>query len=78
MGEDNPDEREILSAKISRRAAEGWRGFCARHGISVTSFIEVAGRELYDETSPPTVEARQRMIIAAREIDRIRRSRKKK
>lgn len=74
---DLPDDREILTAKISRQAAAGWRNFCDSNGVSITALIEVAGKELAAETMPPTVEARQRMIIQAREVDRLRRSRKK-
>ena len=72
-----PEEKEVLSAKISTDAANGWRNFCAQNGITVTAFLEVAGLELASETIPPTVEARKRMINAARAIDQNRRSRKK-
>lgn len=78
MAEDPSDEREVLSAKISRAAADGWRGFCSANGISLTSMLEVAGLELGRETIPPTLEVRNRMVSAAREIDINRRSRKSK
>ena len=76
MAEDRPDEREVLSAKISRESAEGWRNFCSANGISLTAMLEVAGLELSNEAIPPTTEARIRMIAGAREIDIRRRSRK--
>ncbi len=74
---DKVEEREVLTAKVSREAAAGWRDFCAKHGVSITAFLEVAGRELAAETIPPTEEARQRMVEKAREVDRNRRSRKR-
>lgn len=77
MNKDKLEEREILSAKISREAAEGWRGFCASNGISVSAFLEVAGRELAKETIPPTTLAHERMVITAREVDIERRSRRR-
>jgi len=66
----------VISAKIAGRAARGWRDFCERNGVSVTAMLEVAGLELEGETSPPTVEARQRMVEAARELDMRRRRRR--
>lgn len=69
--------KEVLSAKISHQAANGWRDFCGHHGISVSALLEVAGRELAAETMPPTEEARIRMVKAARQIDQQRRSRKR-
>lgn len=71
------DEREVLSAKISSDAAKGWRDFCAGNGITISAFLEVAGLELAEEKIPLTIEARQRMVKAARTIDQKRRSRKK-
>jgi len=44
--------------------------------VSLSAMLEVAGLELAAETMPPTVETRQRMILTAREIDRMRRVRK--
>ena len=73
---DKPQDREVLSAKISCEAANGWKNFCSANGVSVTAMLEVAGVELASETLPPTVEARKRMVEAAREIDRLRRVRK--
>ena len=78
MNDDAPEEREILSAKISRKSAEGWRQFCAANGISLTAMLEVAGLELADEPVPPKTDARIRMIAGAREVDIRRRSRKGK
>lgn len=74
--DDDAEEREMLTAKVSRRAAEGWRTFCLAHGVSLTAILEVAGRELLAETMPPTEEGRQRMVAKAREVDMRRRSRK--
>ena len=71
------EEREVISAKISRRAAEGWRVFCERNGISVTAMLEIAGLELEGETAPPTVEARRQMVESARELDTERRRRRR-
>ena len=70
-------EREVITAKISRQAAEGWRKFCAENGVTLTALIEVAGLDLAQETSPPTVAARINMVQRAREIDLERRSRRR-
>ena len=72
---DNPDTREILSAKISSESAAGWREFCHTHGITLTAMLEVAGLELGKEANPP-ISARLRMVENAREVDRNRRARK--
>ncbi len=74
---DSPEEREILSVKISKKSIEGWREFCTYGGISLTALVEVAGLQLANETMPPKVEARIDMIKMAREVDLERRSRKK-
>ena len=78
MTDDAAEEREILSAKISRQSAEGWRNYCAANGISLTSMLEVAGLELAVEPVPPMTEARIEMIEKARQVDIKRRSRKPK
>ena len=78
MIDDGLNEREILSAKISRHAAEGWRDFCARHGISLTSYLEVSGRELAQEAVPPRVPEMPQLVESARQVDLQRRSRKRK
>lgn len=72
-----PEEREVLTAKVSRESSEGWRKFCADNGITVTALIEVAGLELAAETMPPTVKARESMVEKARQIDLKRRSRRR-
>jgi hypothetical protein len=74
---DSAEDREVLTAKISAFSADGWRSFCSLHGITVTAMLEVAGRNLAEETMPPTVEARKKMVLDAREVDRLRRSRRK-
>ena len=75
-GRSGKPDREVLSARVSPEAAAGWREFCARAGISLAAFLEVAGRELAEESFPPSVSARRRMVDAAREVDRHRRSRR--
>lgn len=75
--DDDQSDREVLTAKISRRSHDGWRKFCARNGITITAFVEVAGLELAAETIPPTVEAREKMVSKAREVDMARRSRRR-
>lgn len=74
---DLPDDREILTAKVSRQAADGWREFCAANGVTITALIEVAGLDLAAETIPPTVEARVKMVQRARDVDLERRSRRR-
>jgi hypothetical protein len=75
MSNNDLEHREILSAKISKRSAEG---FCHGNGISLTAMIEVAGLQLADEQVPPRIEARVEMVKQAREIDIERRSRRRK
>ncbi|MBT5186971.1 MAG: hypothetical protein HOH19_11135 [Kordiimonadaceae bacterium] len=70
------EEKEVITAKISKESAEGWRNFCAGNGITVTAFIEVAGMDLINESIPPKVKARQNMVEDARKIDMNRRSRR--
>ena len=70
------NKRETLSAKISKESANGWKTFCRENGVSLTAMIEVAGLELAQESSPPTVPARIEMIKKAREVDIARRARK--
>jgi hypothetical protein len=78
MSNNDLEHREILSAKISKRSAEGWKRFCHGNGISLTAMIEVAGLQLADEQVPPRIEARVEMVKQAREIDIERRSRRRK
>ena len=76
---DHPDrgtEREIISARLSPRAAQGWRDFCRRNGVSLTAFMEVAGRDLAADESPSLIPDRQRLVDAARSIDIERRDRR--
>lgn len=71
------EERVVISAKISKEAAEGWRNFCDVNGISLTAMLEVAGLALSTETAPPHVKERQNMVNDAREVDRQRRVRQR-
>ena len=68
-------ERKVISAKISTRSLEGWRTFCMKNGVSLTALIEVAGLQLAEESHPPTVQARVRMVEDARKVDIERRTR---
>ena len=76
MSKSNTD-REVLSAKISLEAVNGWKKFCQANGVTLTAMIEVAGIELGKETHPPTIPTRINMVGMAREIDISRRSRKR-
>ena len=67
----------VLSAKVTKEAAEGWKNFCDNNGITLSAFIEVAGLQLANESAPPNVYERQLMVEQARKIDQQRRSRKK-
>ena len=71
------EDRVVITAKISRESADGWRKFCDGNGMSLTAMLEVAGLELAEENIPPDVEARRRMVTKAREVDRLRRVRRK-
>lgn len=73
--DDAPENREVISAKISAASAAGWREFCYQHGVSLTAMLEVEGLELAAENSAPS-KARQDLIAKARLVDRIRRARK--
>lgn len=71
------NKRVVVTAKITPDAAKGWRQFCDGNGVSLSAMLEVAGLELATETLPPSIEARRRMAENAREIDRLRRVRRK-
>ncbi len=77
MSYETSSDRVVLTAKVSKESAAGWQKFCAENGISLTGFIEVAGLELAEETFPPSIEARARMVELARKVDLQRRSRRK-
>ncbi|KAA3607279.1 MAG: hypothetical protein DWQ01_16425 [Planctomycetota bacterium] len=76
-GKDKNRQREIVSGRVSAEAAAGWRNFCQDNGISLAAFLEAAGLALAEETFPPTVEERKKMVDTARRVDLERRSRKK-
>ena len=76
--DDSAAKRVVLSAKISADAADGLREFCERHGVSATSVLEVGGRLLAEETIPPTLEYREHVVARAREVNRLRRSRRRR
>ena len=76
-GADRSNECDVITARISGEAAEGWRSFCALNGISVTALIEVLGLYLAAKRLPANAELQQRIVEDARKIDRQRRSRKK-
>lgn len=76
MSEENMDARVVVSARVSKEAATGWRAFCDENGISLSALLEVAGRQLANETFPPRVEERRKMVEEARKIDIQRRARR--
>ncbi|MEM8686350.1 MAG: hypothetical protein AAGF81_03410 [Pseudomonadota bacterium] len=69
--------RVTISAKVSPESASGWRNFCDQNGVSVAAMLEVAGKQLADETFPPRVEERRKMVELARQVDRARRDRRR-
>ena len=69
------DTRKIVSAKLSKEAAEGWQKFCHANGVSLSAMMEVAGLQLGEEDSPPRNPTRVGMVELARSIDIERRSR---
>ena len=69
-------DKKVISAKISKESADGWRDFCHDNGVSLTALIEVAGLQLAQETHPPTVQARVKMVEEARRVDIERRARR--
>ena len=74
----NTGPQITLSAKVSQQSANGWKDFCSQNGITLSAFLEVAGLQLVNETAPPKVEERVKMVELARQIDQQRRVRKKK
>lgn len=46
-----------------------------QNGVSLTALIEVAGLQLAEETHPPQIPARVRMVEEARQVDIARRNR---
>lgn len=75
--DEQSEGRVVITARISPESAAGWRRFCDASGVSMTAMLEAAGRDLAEETFPPTAKERQRMVLNAREIDRQRRVRKR-
>ena len=69
------DTRKVISAKLSKEAAEGWRKFCHGNGVSLSAMMEVAGLQLGEEPAPPNHPTRIEMVEQARAIDIERRSR---
>ena len=69
------DSRKVISAKLSKEAAEGWQRFCHGNGVSLSAMMEVAGLQLGDEPVPPSHPTRVEMVEQARAIDIERRSR---
>ncbi len=76
MTSSSDGKRQVISARLSDEAAEGWRSFCSKAGVSLAAFLEVAGLELASESFPPSVNERRQMVEKAREVDRKRRERK--
>ena len=70
------EPRVVISGRVSQESADGWRSFCEGNGISLAAFLEAAGRVLGNETVPPSVEERRRMVEAARKVDLDRRRRR--
>ena len=66
--------KKIISAKVSLESADGFTDFCKSNGISLSAFLEVAGLDLKEETTPPSP-VRQRVVERAREVDQLRRRR---
>ncbi|MEM9971718.1 MAG: hypothetical protein AAF762_11565 [Pseudomonadota bacterium] len=77
MTTNDASKRIIVSARVSEDSANGWHDFCNNNGVSLSALLEAAGLQLAEETFPPSVDARQRMVEHAREIDIARRSRRK-
>lgn len=71
------EERVVITAKISQQSANGFRHFCDSNGISLTALLEVAGLDLMKESAPPVDDTRFRAVEAAREVDRLRRIRRR-
>ena len=74
----NHSPQVTISVKVTEESSNGWKSFCDANGITLSAFIEVAGRQLATETHPPSVPERMHMVEMARDIDRQRRTRKKK
>ena len=51
--------KKVISAKISKESADGWRDFCHVNGVSLTALIEVAGLQLAQETNPKQKEGKR-------------------
>ena len=62
--------RQILTAKISEEAANGWRDFCEMHGISVSALLEAAGEAAGRDIAGPPGLARQRTCSRMIEVAR--------
>ncbi len=75
MDDEGNNARVVISAKVSRASADGWKTFCRENGVSMAAVLEVTGRMLGADHAP-THEVRVRMVDEARAVDIARRSRK--
>ncbi|MEM7467975.1 MAG: hypothetical protein AAF387_13960 [Pseudomonadota bacterium] len=69
-------DRQMISGRLSQKAAAGWRDFCDANGVSLTAFLEVAGLDLADDDTPSKIEARRQMVAKAKLLDTKRRGRR--
>ena len=74
--EESASDRYMISGRLSKKAAAGWRDFCDANGISLTAFLEIAGLDLADDSSPSKVPERRKMVEKAKAIDTRRRGRR--
>ncbi len=76
MDDEGNNARVVISAKVSRASADGWKAFCRENGVSMAAVLEVAGRMLGAGRLSTHDDIRVRMVDDARAVDIARRSRK--
>lgn len=52
-----------IAGNVSDESFEGWRAYCARHGITVSAFIEAIGRILAERQPDGPLTPLQRQVI---------------
>ncbi len=71
----DPDELQMITARLSPRAAAGMRAFCAMHGVTIAGLLEATAKRLsaVDNNLPPFLVD---VVEDARLIDSERRGRR--
>lgn len=70
------EEKVVISARVTRSSAQGWRTFCEANGISLSAMLEVVGKILIEDRATAEQFFGTEIAMQARAIDIQRRSRR--